>query len=141
MGIAVNSAMRSKDPSTQVGACIVNPMNKVVSIGYNGMPSGVDDDQVSWEPKEGLESKYLYVAHAELNAKDGSALQNTKIFVTLFPCNECAKAIIQSGIKEVVYQEDKYKDSISSLAAKKLFALAKVKPTQYQGRLPHIHYQ
>ena len=141
MGIAVNSAMRSKDPSTQVGACIVNPMNKDVSIGYNGMPSGVDDDQVSWEPKEGLESKYLYVAHAELNAKDGSALQNTKIFVTLFPCNECAKAIIQSGIKEVVYQEDKYKDSISSLAAKKLFALAKVKPTQYQGRLPHIHYQ
>jgi dCMP deaminase len=120
-------------------------MNKVVSIGYNGMPSGVDDDQVSWEPKDGLESKYLYVAHAELNAilnaKDGSALQNTKIFVTLFPCNECAKAIIQSGIKEVVYQEDKYKDSISSLAAKKLFALAKVKTTQYQGRLPHIHYQ
>jgi dCMP deaminase len=85
------------------------------------------------------------VAHAELNAilnaKDGSALQNTKIFVTLFPCNECAKAIIQSGIKEVVYQEDKYKDSISSLAAKKLFILAKVKVTQYQGRLPNIHYQ
>jgi len=145
MGIAVNSAMRSKDPSTQVGACIVNPMNKVVSIGYNGMPSGVDDDQVSWEPKEGLDSKYLYVAHAELNAilnaKDGSALSNTKIFVTLFPCNECAKAIIQSGIKEVVYAEDKYKDTIATQAAKKLFTLAGVKMTAYLGRLPEINYR
>ena len=145
MGIAVNSSMRSKDPSTQVGACIVNPMNKVVSIGYNGMPSGVDDDQVSWEPLEGLNSKYLYVAHAELNAilnaKDGSALSNTKIFVTLFPCNECAKAIIQSGIKEVVYAEDKYKDTIATQAAKKLFTLAGVKMTAYQGRLPEINYR
>lgn len=145
MGIAVNSAMRSKDPSTQVGACIVNPLNKVVSIGYNGMPSGVDDDAVSWDPKEGLDSKYLYVAHAELNAilnaKDGSALQNTKIFVTLFPCNECAKAIIQAGIKEVVYAEDKYKDTIASQAAKKLFTLAKVKMTPYTGRLPVVEYK
>jgi dCMP deaminase len=145
MGIAVNSAMRSKDPSTQVGACIVNNMNKVVSIGYNGMPSGVDDDDVSWEPEEGLNSKYLYVAHAELNAilnaKDGSGLNNTKIFVTLFPCNECAKAIIQSGIKEVVYAEDKYKDTIATQAAKKLFVLAGVKMTPYDGRLPVIAYK
>lgn len=144
MGIAVNSAMRSKDPSTQVGACIVNNQKKVVSIGYNGMPSGVDDDQVSWEPKEGLESKYLYVAHAELNAilnaKDGSGLTNTKLYVTLFPCNECAKAIIQAGIKEVVYAEDKYHDSLASQAARKLFQLAGVKMTTYQGRLPKITY-
>jgi dCMP deaminase len=109
------------------------------------MPSGVDDDQVSWEPLDGLNSKYLYVAHAELNAilnaKDGSALNNTKIFVTLFPCNECAKAIIQSGIKEVIYAEDKYKDTIATQAAKKLFTLAGVKMTSYQGRLPEITYQ
>jgi dCMP deaminase len=123
----------------------VNPLNKVVSIGYNGMPSGVDDDAVSWDLKEGLDSKYLYVAHAELNAilnaKDGSALQNTKIFVTLFPCNECAKAIIQAGIKEVVYAEDKYKDTIAAQAAKKLFTLAKVKMTPYTGRLPVVEYK
>jgi dCMP deaminase len=109
------------------------------------MPSGVDDDQVSWDSKEGLDSKYLYVAHAELNAilnaKDGSALNNTKIFVTLFPCNECAKAIIQAGIKEVVYAEDKYKDTIAAQAAKKLFTLAKVKMTPYVGRLPVIEYK
>jgi dCMP deaminase len=109
------------------------------------MPIGVDDDQVSWEPKEGLESKYLYVAHAELNAilnaKDGSALYQTKIYVTLFPCNECAKAIIQSGIKEVVYAEDKYKETIASQAARKLFTLAGVKMTLYKGRLPRIDYR
>lgn len=145
MGIAVTSAMRSKDPSTQVGACIVNPQQKVVSIGYNGMPSGVDDNQVSWDNKEGLDSKYLYVAHAELNAilnaKDGSALQQTKLYVTLFPCNECAKAIIQAGIKEVIFAEDKYKDTIANQAAKKLFTLAQVKMTSYQGRMPTISYE
>jgi dCMP deaminase len=144
MGIAINSAMRSKDPSTQVGACIVNPQKKVVSIGYNGMPSGVDDDQVSWDAKEGLDSKYLYVAHAELNAilnaKDGSGLLNTKLYVTLFPCNECAKAIIQAGIKEVVYAEDKYHDTLASQAARKLFTLAGVKMTPYLGRIPTITY-
>lgn len=144
MGIAINSAMRSKDPSTQVGACIVNPQKKVVSIGYNGMPSGVDDDQVSWDAKEGLDSKYLYVAHAELNAilnaKDGSGLANTKLYVTLFPCNECAKAIIQAGIKEVVYAEDKYHDTLASQAARKLFSLAGVKMTPYLGRIPTITY-
>ena len=144
MGIAVNSSMRSKDPSTQVGACIVNAQKKVVSIGYNGMPSGVDDDQISWDASEGLESKYLYVAHAELNAilnaKDGSALSNTKIYVTLFPCNECAKAIIQSGIKEVVYAEDKYKDTISAQASRRLLTLAGVTMTPYKGRQPVMEY-
>ena len=144
MGIAVNSSMRSKDPSTQVGACIVNAQKKVVSIGYNGMPSGVDDDQISWDASEGLESKYLYVAHAELNAilnaKDGSALSNTKIYVTLFPCNECAKAIIQSGIKEVVYAEDKYKDTISTQASRRLLTLAGVTMTPYKGRQPVMEY-
>jgi dCMP deaminase len=145
MGIAVTSAMRSKDPSTQVGACIANMQNKVVSIGYNGMPNGVSDNEVSWEPGTGLNSKYLYVAHAELNAilnaKDGSALSNTKIYVTLFPCNECAKAIIQSGIKEVIYAEDKYHDELSAQAARKLFSLAGVKTTAYKGRMPKIEYE
>ena len=145
MGIATNSAMRSKDPSTQVGACIVSSQQKVVSIGYNGMPIGIDDDQISWEPGTGLESKYLYVAHAELNAilnaKDGSALSNTKIYVTLFPCNECAKAIIQSGIKEVIYSEDKYHQEISAQASRKLLTMAGVKLTPYQGRTPKINYE
>jgi dCMP deaminase len=144
MGIAVTSAMRSKDPSTQVGACIANMQNKVVSIGYNGMPNGVSDTEVSWEPGTGLNSKYLYVAHAELNAilnaKDGSALSNTKIYVTLFPCNECAKAIIQAGVKEVIYAEDKYYGEISAQAARKLFSLAGVKTTPYNGRMPKIEY-
>jgi dCMP deaminase len=145
MGIAMNSSMRSKDPSTQVGACIANPNKKVVSIGYNGMPNGVDDDLVPWGHGEGLESKYLYVAHAELNAilnaKDGSALTNTTLYVTLFPCNECAKAIIQSGIKEVVYHEDKYHQEISAQASRKLFSLAGVKLTSYKGRMPFIEYK
>jgi dCMP deaminase len=109
------------------------------------MPSGVNDDDVSWEPEEGLNSKYLYVAHAELNAilnaKDGSGLNNTKLFVTLFPCNECAKAIIQAGIIEVIYAEDKYKDTIATQAAKKLFVLAGVKMTAYDGRTPVISYK
>jgi dCMP deaminase len=145
MGIAINSSMRSKDPSTQVGACIVNQSQKVVSIGYNGMPNGIDENQISWGHGEGLDSKYLYVAHAELNAilnaKDGSALSNTKLYVTLFPCNECAKAIIQSGIKEIIYHQDKYHGEISAQASRKMLTMAKVTLTQYTGRLPHIEYR
>lgn len=145
MGIATNSAMRSKDPSTQVGACIVNASQKVVSIGYNGMPSGLNDDQLPWGPGQGLDSKYLYVAHAELNAilnaKDGSALQGCKVYVTLFPCNECAKAIIQSGIKEIVYLDDKYHDEVIFQASRKMLDMAKVKYTKYSGRVPAIAYR
>ena len=127
MAIAKLSAMRSKDPSTQVGACIVGADNKILSIGYNGAPNGFDDDKFPWA-REGnnLETKYPYVCHAEMNAilnyrgsrKD---LEGAKIYVDLFPCNECAKIIIQSGIKIVVYLSDKYADSENNIASRKLF--------------------
>ena len=112
MGIAVLSSLRSKDPSTKVGACIVDSEHKVVSIGYNGMPRGIEEENLPWEKGEGLESKYLYVCHAEFNAilntRNGSALKGCTLYVTLFPCNECTKAIIQKGIKEVIYKDDKF---------------------------------
>ena len=137
MGIAVLSAMRSKDPHTQVGACIVNDQNKIMSVGYNGLPIGCSDDQFPWS-REGstLETKYPYVCHAELNAilnNAGGSLNGCKIYVALFPCNECAKAIIQSGIKEVVYLSDKYADSDSTIASKQMFDSAGVKYTHLTG--------
>ena len=142
MGIAILSAKRSKDPSTQVGACIVDANNKVVSIGYNGMPRGVDDEEIPWGHGEGLESKYLYVCHAEFNAilntRDGSALQGCRIYVTLFPCNECAKAIVQTGIKEIIYLDDKYHDSVENQASRRILDMAGVKYTRYSGRVVRI---
>ena len=112
MGVAILSSKRSKDPSTQVGACIVNKNKKIVGVGYNGFPIGCDDDSLPWDREgEFLETKYPYVCHAELNAILNSIsrdLSDCTIYVALFPCNECAKAIIQSGIKEVVYLSDKY---------------------------------
>ena len=138
MGMAKLSALRSKDPNTKVGACIVDKDHKVVSNGYNGMPRGVDETKVSWNKGEGLDSKYLYVCHAEFNAilntRNGSALEGCTLYVTLFPCNECAKAIIQTGIKEVVYQSDKYKDQTSFQASRLLLVLAGVKIREYKGR-------
>lgn len=138
MGIALLSAQRSKDPSTQVGACIVDRDNKVVSIGYNGMPRGVDDEKIPWGHGEGAESKYLYVCHAEFNAilntRDGSALSGCRIYVTLFPCNECAKAIVQTGIKEVIYLDDKYHDHVEEVASRTILDMAGVKYRRYQGR-------
>lgn len=138
MGMAKLSALRSKDPNTKVGACIVDKDHKVVSNGYNGMPRGVDETKVSWNKGEGLDSKYLYVCHAEFNAilntRNGSALEGCTLYVTLFPCNECAKAIIQTGIKEVVYQSDKYKDQTSFQASRLLLELAGVKIREYKGR-------
>ncbi len=138
MGIAELSAFRSKDPNTQVGACIVDRNNKVVSIGYNGMPRGIKDEELPWENGEGIDSKYLYVCHAEFNAilntRNGSSLENCVLYVSLFPCNECAKAIIQVGIKEVVYSNDKYAEHDSTIASKKMFALAGVKIRRYTGR-------
>jgi dCMP deaminase len=138
MGIAQLSALRSKDPSTQVGACIVDSAHKVVSIGYNGMPRGVDDDTIPWGHGEGLESKYLYVCHAEFNAilntRDGAALNGCTLYVTLFPCNECAKAIIQVGIKEVVYLSDDHSEGIIFQASRKLLSLAGVKVRAYEGK-------
>lgn len=135
MAVAQLAAKRSKDPSTQVGACIVNRDNKIVATGYNGMPNGVQDDSVPWT-KEGpfLETKYAYVVHAELNAILNSVLTDQtgcRIYVSLFPCNECAKAIIQSGIRHVIYLSDKHKDRDSTKAAKRLFHLAGVKYQSY----------
>ena len=126
MAVAKLSAMRSKDPHTQVGACIVSNDNRILSIGYNGAPNGFNDEKFPWG-REGnpLETKYLYVVHAERNAilnYRGSRknLENSKIYVDLFPCNECAKEIIQAGIKEVVYLSDKYADTDETIASKKL---------------------
>jgi len=131
MGIAILSAMRSKDPSTQVGACIVNQDKRILSMGYNGMPRCCSDDVFPWGRNEEnpLDSKYLYVCHAELNAIlncDRGNVRGCIVYTTLFPCNECAKAIIQSGIAEVVYMEDKYSDSDSVIASKKMFDTAGV---------------
>lgn len=129
MGVALLSSMRSKDPRTQVGACIINDKKRIVGIGYNGFPYGVDDDDFPWD-KEGdwIDTKYPYVVHAEPNAILNStvSLENSTLYVTLFPCNECAKLIIQSGIKEVIYMEDKYHDQISFLASRRMFDSAKV---------------
>ena len=128
MGIAVLSSMRSKDPNTQVGACIVSPDKKIVGVGYNGFPTGCSDDDLPWEREgEWLETKYPYVCHAELNAILNStiaSLRGATLYVALFPCNECAKAIIQSGIKKVVYLSDKYETSDSTLASKKMLSEA-----------------
>lgn len=135
MGIALLSSMRSKDPSTQVGACIVNSENRILSMGYNGMPRCCSDDEFPWDKNENpLDSKYLYVCHAELNAILNCASGNVRgctVYTTLFPCNECAKAIIQSGIAEVVYMSDKYSDSDSVLASKRMFTTAGVKFREY----------
>lgn len=129
MGLAHLSAMRSKDPSTQVGACIVNLDKRVVGIGYNGFPTGINDDEFPWEPSEQYDhSKYAYVVHAELNAilNATQKLDGCTIYVSLFPCNECAKAIIQSGIKRLVYEDDKYADTPAVIASKRLLTAAKV---------------
>ena len=138
MGMAVLSALRSKDPSTKVGAVIVSPDNKVISIGYNGMPSQVDEEQLSWNKGEGLDSKYLYVCHAEFNAilntQVGGTLKGATLYVTLFPCNECAKAVIQTGIKEIVYLNDKYADQTIFIASRKMLELAGVKLRHFEGQ-------
>jgi len=138
MGVAILAGMRSKDPSTQVGACIVDNDNKILSQGYNGLPRGCSDDEFPWE-REGtmLETKYPYVVHAELNAilnSRGTSLVGSKIYVALFPCNECAKAIIQSGIKEVVYLSDKYADTDMVKASKRMFSAAGVKMTKLEPK-------
>ena len=140
MGIAILAAKRSKDPSTQVGACIVSEDNIIMSTGYNGMPKGCSDDEFPWE-REGEQTKYPYVVHAELNAvlnANGRDLHGSRIYVALFPCNECAKAIIQSGIKEVVYLSDKYKDTMGNIASKRMLMAAGVKITKLQTKLKEL---
>lgn len=133
MAMAHLAAFRSKDPNTQVGACIVNPEKRVVGMGYNGFPAGCSDDSYSWSRDgEFLETKYPYVVHAELNAILNSIqnLQGCTLYVSLFPCNECAKAIIQSGIKKVVYESDKYDGTPENTASKKMFKSAGVELEQ-----------
>lgn len=136
MGIALLSSERSKDPNTSVGACIVDEDNKILSLGYNGMPKGCSDDEYSWEREgEPLDTKYLYVCHAELNALlnySGTHMKGARIYTTLFPCNECTKAIIQSGIKEVIYICDKYANTASVIAAKRMMNSAGVVYRKYQ---------
>lgn len=132
MGIAMLAAKRSKDPNTQVGACIVSPENIIISTGYNGMPAGCSDDEYPWE-RTGEQTKYPYVVHAELNAilnANGRDLRGSRLFVALFPCNECAKAIIQSGVKEVLYLSDKYAGTPLNEASKRMLRSAGVKFTQ-----------
>ena len=135
MGVAQLSGKRSKDPNTQVGACIVSKENKILSMGYNGFPRGCSDDEFPWD-RDGdtLETKYAYVTHSELNAilnYRGGSLEGAKIYVSLFPCNECAKAIIQAGISEIVYDSDKYADTPGTIASKKMLDAAGVKYSQY----------
>lgn len=136
MGIAILSAMRSKDENTQVGACIVNDENKILSLGYNGMPIGCDDKVMPWKRSGApLDTKYMFVCHAEFNAilnSSAVSLKGSRIYVTLFPCNECAKAIIQSGIKEIVYFSDKYDGTESNLAAKRMFDMTGISYRQYE---------
>ncbi len=135
MGVAHLSGMRSKDPNTQVGACIVSNRNKILSMGYNGFPSGCSDEEFPWAREgEELETKYPFVTHSELNAilnYRGGSLEGTKLYVSLFPCNECAKAIIQAGIRTVVYDSDKYAGTPSNVASKKMFDAAGVEYIKY----------
>ena len=133
MGVAMLSALRSKDPSTKVGACIVNSNKRIVGIGYNGLPCGCSDDEFPWERSGGfLDTKYAYVVHAEPNAilNATSDLTNATLYVTIFPCNECDKLIIQSGIKEIVYSCDKYQDTDASKASRRMLEAAGIKLRQ-----------
>ena len=136
MGIALLSSQRSKDPSTQVGACIVSEDNKIMSVGYNGMPRFCSDDLFPWDREgDALNTKYMFVCHAELNAVlnyGGGSLKNSKVYTTLFPCNECAKALIQAGVKEVIYMCDKYAATDSTKAAKQMFDTAHVTYREYE---------
>ena len=147
MGVAHLSGMRSKDPNTQVGACIVSPDNKILSMGYNGFPKGCSDDEFPWERENDNDrnlTKYPFVTHSELNAilnYRGGSLEGTKLYVSLFPCNECAKAIIQAGIKKIVYGSDKYASSDSTLASKRMLTAAGVSFEAYRhtGREITLH--
>lgn len=143
MGVAILTAQRSKDPNTQVGCCIVDKEQRILSTGYNGLPWGCSDDEYPWE-REGSDqnaTKYPFVVHAELNAilnARGKNLTGAKLYVALFPCNECAKAIIQSGIAEVVYLSDKYATTPATLASRRMLSSASVKLTPFTGRTDSI---
>ncbi|XP_040043540.1 deoxycytidylate deaminase isoform X1 [Gasterosteus aculeatus] len=143
MAVAFLSAQRSKDPSSQVGACIVNQENKIVGIGYNGMPNGCDDDELPWSRCDDnwLDTKYPYVCHAELNAimnKNSADVKGCTMYVALFPCNECAKLIIQAGIKEVVFLSDKYHDTPGMAASRRLLTMAGIEYRQFKPKRSKI---
>ncbi|XP_043969415.1 deoxycytidylate deaminase-like [Gambusia affinis] len=143
MAVAFLSAQRSKDPSTQVGACIVNQENKIVGIGYNGMPNGCDNDKLPWSRSadDRLDTKYPYVCHAELNAimnKNSADVKGCTMYVALFPCNECAKLIIQAGLKEVVYFSDKYHDTPETVASRRLLSMAGVQYRKFKPKRSKI---
>ncbi len=145
MGVAILSGMRSKDPNSQVGCCIVSQDNKILSMGYHGFPKGCSDDEFPWDRdcEDPLDTKYLYVAHSELNAilnYSGGSLSGAKLYVSLFPCNECAKAIIQSGIKEVIYDSDKYADTPATKASKRMLEAAGVTYRKYQRTGRQINF-
>ncbi len=140
MGVAMLAARRSKDPNTQVGACIVSAENIIISTGYNGLPNGCSDDEYPWD-RQGDETKYPYVVHAELNAilnASGRDLRGSRLYVALFPCNECAKAIIQAGVREVLYLSDKYADSEATQASKRMLDSAGVGYRQLEPRTKTI---
>jgi dCMP deaminase len=130
-------AQRSKDPSTQTGACIVNEDNVVVGLGYNGFPRGCHDDKLPWcREGDALNVKYTYVVHAEANAimNANVAVKGCRLYCHLFPCNECAKAIIQSGITEVIYESDKYKEVDIFKASRRMLKMAGVKLKKYKPK-------
>ncbi len=138
MGVALLAARRSKDPNTQVGCCIVSDKNRILSVGYNGFPNGIPDSEFTWA-REGEDNKYFYTTHSELNAilnYRGGSLEGSKLYVTLFPCNECAKALIQSGIRTVIYAEDRYASTSATRASKRMLRAAGVEfyPYEPSGR-------
>lgn len=137
MGVAKLAAQRSKDPNTQVGACIVNSDNMILSVGYNGLPAGCSDDDFPWAREgEVYDTKYAYVCHAELNAilnSGTSDLRGSKVYVSLFPCEGCTKALIQKGVKEIIYESDKYHDMPATQAARRMLDAAGVKYTKYES--------
>ncbi len=124
MRVAVAASLRSKDPNTQVGACIAGTDNRILSVGYNGTPRGLADDEFPWGSSDDpLSDKHSYVIHAEANAVlnyRGSLrdMDGATVYVTLFPCNECAKFLVQVGIGEVVYLSDKYDGTEANRVAK-----------------------
>lgn len=140
MGVALLAAKRSKDPNTQVGACIVDSNNVILTTGYNGFPQGCSDDEFPWD-REGEVTKYPFVVHAELNAilnASGKSLRGSRLYVALFPCNECAKAIIQAGVSEVVYLSDKYADTPATKASKMMLQAAGVRLTRFEPAISEI---
>ncbi|CAI9267307.1 unnamed protein product [Lactuca saligna] len=147
MAIAFLSAERSKDPYRQVGACLVSQDGIILGIGYNGFPRGCSDDKLPWSKKskngDPLETKYPYVCHAEVNCilnTNHASAAGQKLYVTMYPCNECAKVIIQSGVSEVIYFVEKSLENadVIYVASHKLLSLAGVKVRRHEPRMNQI---